>query len=115
MVDPGHRGHGPSHKGGEPVGRRVRLPRGAQRPIRLYINGVEQAEGDDYELGDGVAIFHEPIIKEGKLGGWRWISMYIGLFGSYRKNETVDAEYSLGGETHLANNLEVIPDEPGGA
>ena len=25
--------------------------------------------------------------------------MYLGLFGSYSKNETVDVEYTLGGET----------------
>jgi hypothetical protein len=107
MVDPAHRGHSRSHHGGEAVGRRVRLPRGAQAPIRVYINGIEQAEGTDYRLGTGEVIFDEPIVKEGKLGGIRWLAIWIGLFGSYRKNETVDVEYRLGDKTHLASDLEI--------
>jgi len=110
MAEASPRGHGPSHKGGEAVGRRVKLPRGAQAPIHLYINGVEQVEGVDYRLEKGLAVFKEPIIKEGNIGVMRWISMWMGLFGSYKKNETVDVEYRLGQETHLASNLEVLPD-----
>ena len=89
------------------VGRRVRLPRGAEPPIRVYVNGVQQAEGDDYRLDPDGVLFAKPIVKEGKLGGFRWLSMYIGLFGSYRKHETVDVEYRLEGKTHLASDLEV--------
>ena len=36
--------------------------------------------------------------------------MYLGLFGTYRKHETVDVEYTLGGETKLAADLEILPD-----
>lgn len=106
----GKRGHGRIHDEGVAVGRRVRLPRGAERPIVVYINGVEQTEGEDYALDGGEIRFAEPIVKEGKLGGLRWLSMYMGLFGSYRKNETVDISYKLGGTTHHASDLEVIPD-----
>lgn len=104
------RGHASSDAEGVEVGRRVRLPRGADRPIRVYINGVEQREGTDYTIDrDGIR-FSEPIVKEGKLGGLRWLSMWIGLVGSYRKNETVDVEYTLDGRTHLASDLEVVPE-----
>ena len=102
-----NRGHAPSDTEGVEVGRRVRLPHGAEPPIRIYINGVLQTENDDYLLDEDGVLFNQPIVKEGKLGGFRWISMYIGLFGSYRKNETVDAEYRLGDKTHLASDLEV--------
>ena len=37
----------------------------------------------------------------------RWMAMYLGLFGSYRKNETVDIEYSLGGEPKLAADVDI--------
>ena len=37
----------------------------------------------------------------------RWMAMYLGLFGSYRKNETVDIEYTLGGEPKLAADVEI--------
>ena len=38
--------------------------------------------------------------------------MYLGLFGTYRKHETIDVEYRLDGDdqTHLASDLEVLPD-----
>jgi hypothetical protein len=104
------RGHASTDLEGVEVGRRARLPRGAQPPIRVYINGVPQQEGSDYELDDEGILFKEPIVKEGKLGGLRWLLMYIGLAGSYRKNETVDVEYKLDGEMHLASDLEVTPE-----
>ena len=105
-----NRGHAASDAEGVEVGRRVRLPRGAEAPIRVYINGVLQTENDDYVLDEDGVLFNESIVKEGKLSGFRWISMYIGLFGSYRKNETVDVEYRLAGKTHLASDLKVTED-----
>ena len=58
------RGHGKAVAGGKEVGRQVRLPRGAERPITLFINGSKQVEGLDYEIADGIATFREPIMKE---------------------------------------------------
>jgi hypothetical protein len=96
-------------KGSEAVGRRVRLPRGAEPPIRVYINGVEQQQGRDYELRSGQIVFNRPIIKE-RVGVGRWMAMYLGLFGTYRKHETIDVEYRLGGKVQLASDVEVLPD-----
>jgi hypothetical protein len=94
---------------GVEVGRRVRLPRGAEPPIHVYINGVEQREGSDYRLGAGEIVFARPIVKEGKVGGVRWAAMFLGLFGTYRKHETVDVEYRLGGRVKLLSDAEVLP------
>jgi hypothetical protein len=96
-------------KGSVAVGRRVRLPRGAEPPIRVYINGVEQTEGVDYGVREGQLLFARPIIKE-KVGIGRWMAMYLGLFGTYRKHETIDVEYRLGGKVQLASDVEVLPD-----
>jgi hypothetical protein len=96
-------------KGSEAVGRRVRLPRGAEPPIRVYINGVEQQQGGDYELRDGEIVFTRQIIKE-RVGVGRWMAMYLGLFGTYRKHETIDVEYRLGGKVQLASDVDVLPD-----
>ena len=93
-------------KGSYAAGRRVRLPRGAEPPIRVYVNGVEQTEGSDFELGPGHVVFARPLVKETVTPG-RWMAMYLGLFGTYRKNETVDVEYQLGGETKLAADVEI--------
>jgi hypothetical protein len=110
MPEPIERGHASTDLEGVEVGRRVRLPRGAQAPIRVYINGIEQVEGTDYELDSEGVLFEQPIIKEGKLGGLRWLSMAIGLFGSYRKNETVDVSYSLDGQIQHVTDMPVTQD-----
>ena len=110
MADPIERGHASTDLEGVEVGRRVHLPRGAAPPIRVYINGIEQTEGSDYTLDDEGVLFEQPIIKEGKLGGLRWLSMAIGLFGSYRKNETVDVSYSLSGKVHHVTDMKVTQD-----
>ncbi len=110
MVDDRKRGHARGDEEGVEIGRRVRLPRGAEPPISVYINGIQQVEGEDYKLDAGGIWFKEPIVKEGKLGGLRWLSMYIGLFGTYRKNETVDVEFRRSGKVELAANLEVTKD-----
>jgi hypothetical protein len=93
---------------GVEVGRRVRLPRGAEPPIRVYVNGVEQREGADYGIRSGEIVFTRPIVKEGKVGGVRWLAMLLGLFGTYRKHETIDVEYRLRGKTKLVSDAEVI-------
>jgi len=95
---------------GVEVGRRVPLPRGAEPPIRVYVNGVEQKSGKDYELRRGEIVFKRSIVKEGKVGGVRWAAMYLGLFGTYRKHETIDVEYRLGGQTKLLSDAEVLGD-----
>jgi hypothetical protein len=96
-------------KGSVAAGRRVRLPAGAEPPIVVYLNGVQQAEGEDYELASGEIVFSRPIVKE-KVGGMRYLAMLLGLFGTYRKHETVDVEYRLGGEARLVSDAEVLPE-----
>ena len=92
---------------GVEVGRRVRLPRGAEPPIRVHVNGVEQTRCRDYELRRGEVVFKRSIVKEGKVGGARWAAMYLGLFGTYRKHETIDIEYRFGGQTKLLADAKV--------
>ena len=46
------------------VGRRVRLPSGAERPIQVFVNGREQAEGADYTLHGREIVFSRPLVKE---------------------------------------------------
>ncbi len=71
---------------------------------------MEQAEGADYRVRGREIVFSRPILKEEKLSGVRWLSMLIGVVGTYRKNETVDIEYRLRGETKLASDVQILPD-----
>jgi hypothetical protein len=95
---------------GVEVGRRIRLPRGAEPPFGVFVNGVAQSEGADYRVQGREIVFNRPILKEGKVSGVRWLAMLLGLFGTYRKHEVVDVEYRLRGKTKLASDVEVIPD-----
>jgi hypothetical protein len=95
-------------KGSYAAGERVKLPRGAEAPIAVFINGIEQSEGADYSLTNGEIVFTRPIVKE-KVGTGRWLAMYLGLWGTYRKNETIDVQFVRDGKTQLVSDLDVIP------
>ena len=71
-------------KGSYAAGRRAKLPRGASEPIRVHINGVEQPRGEVWDVREGAIVFTRPIVKESVSTG-RWLAMYLGLFGSYKK------------------------------
>jgi hypothetical protein len=88
------------------IGRRVRLPNGAERPIQVFINGLEQKEGADYSIHGREIVFSRPLVKE-KLGRGRWLAMALGLFGSYGENETVDVHFRRGGKTQVVSDAKV--------
>jgi len=96
-------------KGSYAAGRRVKLPAGAEAPYVVYINGIEQKEGADYRVAAGEIVFTREIVKE-EVGKGRWLAMYLGLFGTYRKNETIDLQFSRDGKVALISDLPVQPD-----
>ena len=89
------------------VGRRVRLPAGAERPIQVFINGTQQTEGSDYEVHGREIVFSRPLVKE-RVSRARWLAMLLGLFGSYGENETVDVHYRRGGATQVLSDADVF-------
>lgn len=96
-------------KGSYAAGRRVKLPAGAEPPFVVFINGVEQSEDVDYGVRAGEIVFTRQIVKE-KVGTGRWLAMYLGFFGTYRKNETIDLQFTRSGKTELVSDLAVQPD-----
>jgi hypothetical protein len=93
-------------KGSYGAGRRLKLPAGGGAPYVVFVNGVEQREGVDYNVRAGEIVFTREIIKE-KVGAGRWLAMYLGLFGTYRKNETIDLQFQRNGKTELLSDLPV--------
>ena len=90
---------------------RVPLPRGAEPPYRVFINGVPQTEGEDYEVRGRELQFSRPLEKE-RLGVGRWTAMFFGLFGSYGRNGSVDVQYRLAGRETVATGLDIVaPDD----
>jgi hypothetical protein len=87
---------------------RVPLPRGAEPPFRVYVNGIPQEPGKDYELVGRELHFDRPLEKE-RLSKSRWTAIFLGLWGSYGKNDSVDVQYRVGGRDVVATGLEILP------
>ena len=83
---------------------RVLLPPGIDPPFTVYVNGVRQQPGADYEVTDGVLSFRRPLAKEGRLGFWKWFWGAFGI-GSYGRNDVVDVAHAGG----LAHDLPLEP------
>lgn len=74
-----------------------------QPPYELFVNGVEQVKGTDFEAIGSTLLFARILATEGKLGFWRWLSIFIGAAGTYRKHDNVVVVYSYEGRRIVAN------------
>lgn len=88
---------------------RVDLPPYVPETFDVFIGGVRQTRGVDYEQIGRSLVFPRPIAQEGKLGFWRWTSMWLGIAGSYRKHESVDVAYVVNGRREVATGLRPQP------
>jgi hypothetical protein len=88
---------------------RVRLPADVVRPFEVFVNGVAQEEGVDYRIEGRTLVFDRELKTEGKLGMWRWLSMWVGVAGTYRQNDSVDVAYRRNGEPVVATRLPLEP------
>jgi hypothetical protein len=75
----------------------VELPPHVAPPFEVFLNGVPQREGEDYRLEGRTLVFERPLEQEGRLGFWRWLSIFLGIAGTYRQNDTVDVVHQVGG------------------
>ena len=87
------------------------LPPGVTGPIEVYVNGVRQVEGRDYSRRDDSLVFDRALAREGRLGFWRWLSIILGIAGTYRQNDSVDVVYERGGRRLVAPGLPLVRDE----
>jgi hypothetical protein len=76
---------------------RVELPPGIGDRYEVYVNGVRQEPGRDFDRVGDTLVFHRALASEGRLGPIRWLSMLLGVAGTYRKHENVDVVYEVGG------------------
>jgi hypothetical protein len=90
-------------------GTRVRLPGDVVRPFQVFVNGVQQKEGTDFRIEGRTLVFDRELKSEGKLGFWRWTSMWVGIAGTYRQNDSVDVAYQRGGKPVVATKLPLEP------
>ena len=84
---------------------RVTVPAEVVEPYEVFLNGVPQESGRDFRAEGRSLVFERPLAREGKLGFWRWLSLFLGVAGTYRQNDSVDVVYEVGGKRHVAAGL----------
>lgn len=79
----------------------------------MFVNGVPQVRGVDYDLLGRRLVFRSELAQEGKLGFWRWVSLFFGVAGTYRRNDTVDIVFTRNGR-RTVESLQAVPARPDG-
>jgi hypothetical protein len=74
----------------------VDLPDAVTAPFEVFVNGVPQRAGVDFDVVGRSLVFRRELAREGRLGFWRWLSLFLGVAGTYRKHDTVDVVYNVG-------------------
>src|SRR5678815_4588774 len=90
---------------------RVTLPPEVAEQYEVFLNGVLQHPGRDFRVEGRTLLFDRPLAKEGKLGFWRWLSLFLGIAGTYRQNDSVDLVYRAGGRREVVTGLAIEPPE----
>ena len=90
---------------------RVTLPPEVTEPYEVFLNGVPQHPGRDFRVEGRTLLFDRPLAKEGRLGFWRWLSLFLGIAGTYRQNDSVDLVYHAGGRRAVVSGLPIEPPE----
>jgi hypothetical protein len=81
---------------------RVELPGGVGDSYEVYVNGVRQEPGRDFDRIGDTLVFRRTLASEGRIGPIRWLSMLLGVAGTYRKHENVDVIYEANGRRTVA-------------
>src|SRR6266516_1528020 len=89
---------------------RVQLPAGVGSHFQVFVNGVAQQEGRDFRRLGNELVFEARLDHEGRLGFWRWLSLFLGVAGTYRQNDSVDVVYDAGGRRVVATGLPLTTD-----
>ena len=87
---------------------RVALPPDVTWPFEVYVNGVRQEPGRDFRQEGEALVFERRLAEEGRLGFWRWLSLLLGVAGTYRQNDSVDVVYRRGGQRAVASRLPIV-------
>jgi hypothetical protein len=94
--------------GGQEHRSQVELPGHVEGTFDVFVNGVPQVHGVDYDQLGRTLVFRSELAQEGKLGFWRWVSLFFGVAGTYRKNDAVDIVYTRNGH-RTVESLEAVP------
>ena len=84
----------------------VPLPPEVRSPFIVYVNGVRQTPGEDFQVQDGSLVF-ERFLKKDKVSGKRWLLGSMGV-GTYRQDDSIDVSWTKpDGQPAVAERLEI--------
>jgi hypothetical protein len=80
----------------------IPLPAGAEPPIRVYVNGEEWTEGEDFRIEGGRVQFMRMLRARPRMGIGRSVMLAIGIgvYGDLR-GDTLDLRYTSGGRLRM--------------
>jgi hypothetical protein len=90
---------------------RVQLPVGVEGNFEVFVNGVVQQLGRDFRREGGALVFERRLAREGRLGFWRWLSLFLGVAGTYRQDDSVDVVYERDGRRVVATSLPLLHED----
>lgn len=89
----------------------MQLPAGVGERLDVFVNGVAQQPGRDFRREGDELVFDRRLAREGRLGFWRWLSLFFGVAGTYRQNDSVDVVYQQGGRRIVASGLPLTTED----
>jgi hypothetical protein len=90
---------------------RVQLPAQVGEAFEVFVNGVVQQPGRDFRREGNELVFERQLAREGRLGFWRWLSIFLGVAGTYRQDDNVDVVYEADGRRVVAHALSLRLDD----
>ncbi len=86
----------------------VTLPHEVREPYEVYVNGVAQRAGVDYQVKNRTLMFERELRKD-RISKRRWLLGAWGV-GTYKQDDSVDVRYEAAdGSPRVAEGLEIEP------
>lgn len=71
----------------------------------MYINGIPQEDGTDYQLEERTLVFPRKLIPEIKMTKLQLLRAALGIAGTYNTQDTIDIIYQHQGRRLVATGL----------
>jgi hypothetical protein len=84
----------------------VKLPATVREPYEVFINGVPQREGPDFQVKGRTLMFDRELRKD-RISKRRWLLGAWGV-GTYKQDDSVDVRYEAAdGSPRVAEGLDI--------
>ena len=84
----------------------VKLPAEVREPYEVFINGVPQQEGVDFQAKGRTLMFERELRKD-RISKRRWLLGALGV-GTYKQDDSIDVRYDAAdGSPRLAEALDI--------